>query len=120
MRKIYKVGAAILSVVTVIPAFAAKKIEGTATLRDSKPAGVTDKTQKHQAYDLWFDAAGNRYMCRTGENKPMNATDFVVGSMVSYEIDGQKAKIKTAEGKKVDCRIVRVETIGAPAPPAQQ
>jgi len=44
----------------------------------------------------------------------MNATDFVVGTQINYQIDGDKTKIKTPEGKQVECKIVRVEA--APAP----
>jgi len=78
------------------------------------------KHKQHQAYDLSFDAAGMAYTCRTDASKSMNATDFVVGSRVNYEIDGQKGKIKTAEGKKVQCRIVRVEAVGGPEAPLPQ
>jgi phage gp45-like len=41
----------------------------------------------------------------------MNATDFVVGTQVHYEIDGDQAKIKTPEKKEVECKIVRVEAV---------
>ena len=57
-------------------------------------------------------------MCRTPPNKSMNATDFVVGSSINYEVDGQKATIKTPEGKKLQCTVVRVQELGtAPAAP---
>ena len=110
---------AALMLVTAIPAFAAKKIEGTTRLKDVEPVGVPNKKHKqHQVYDLTFDAAGDAYTCRTDVRKSMNATDFVVGSRVVYEIDGKKAKIRTAAGKKVQCVIVRVEAIeGAQASP---
>jgi hypothetical protein len=39
----------------------------------------------------------------------MNATDFVVGASLKYEIDGNKGKLESMEGKKVECKIVRVE-----------
>lgn len=44
----------------------------------------------------------------------MNATDFVVGSQIRYEIDGDKTRIWSSENKKVECRIVRVERLSAP------
>jgi hypothetical protein len=103
-----------LLVMTAIPAFAAKKVEGTTTLKDSQPTGTTDKEHKHQAYDLSFNAAGNLYTCRTSSDKSMNATDFVVGSQMTYQIDGKKAKLKTPEGKEVECKIVRVEAPTSP------
>jgi len=102
-------------VAMAMPAFAAKKITGTTALKDSQPVGMPDKKHKqHQAYDLSFDAAGKAYTCRTDPSKSMNATDFVVGGTMSYEIDGTKTKITTAEGKKVQCTIVRVEAVGGP------
>jgi hypothetical protein len=110
-----------MMVAMAMPAFAAKKIAGTTTLKDSQPLGLADKKHKqHQAYDLSFDAAGKEYTCRTNPKKSMNATDFVVGGMVSYEVDGSKGKIQTAEGKKVECTIVRVEMVGASSPAAPQ
>jgi hypothetical protein len=94
-----------------LPAFAAKKLEGTMTLKDSQPYGTTDKEHKHQAYDLSFQAEGKNYTCRTDPKKSMNATDFVVGTEMNYKIDGNKAEIKTHEGKSVQCKIVRVEAV---------
>ncbi len=44
----------------------------------------------------------------------MNATDFVVGTQVRYEIDGDKTKIWSSQGKKVDRKIVRVEASLSP------
>jgi hypothetical protein len=100
-----------------IPALADLKLEGNTTLKDSQPAGVADKHQKHskhQVYDLTFDAAGNEYTCRTDPDKSMNATDFVVGAGVHYEIHGKKVKIKTPNDKKVECKVVRVAVSPAP------
>ena len=114
MRRAYTVAAMIL--VMVLPAFAAK-IEGTTTLKDSQPTGTTDKHHKHQAYDLSFDASGHSYTCRTDSGKSMNPTDFVVGGPISYQLDGQKVKIKTPEGKQVECKVVRVAMI-RPVPPS--
>jgi uncharacterized protein YcfJ len=96
-----------------LPAFAGKKLEGTATLKDFQPYGVKDKEHKHQAYDLAFQSADKSYTCRTNPKKSMNATDFVVGTDVRYKIDGNKAKIKTTQNKEVECEIVRVEATPA-------
>jgi hypothetical protein len=41
----------------------------------------------------------------------VNATDFVVGGLIFYEIDNNKAKIKTAHNKKLNCEIVRAEIL---------
>ena len=97
-----------------VPVFGGNKVEGTANLKDLQPYGTKDKEHKHQAYDLSFNAEGKGYTCRTDPDKSMNATDFVVGSSVKYEIDGKKVKIKTPEDKQVECKIVRVEVVSAP------
>jgi len=111
MRKFQAIAWVALSM--TMPALADKKIEGTTTLKDSQPTGTKDKQHKHQTYDLSFNTADKAYTCRTDPNKSMNATDFVVGSNVKYEVDGKNAKIKTPEGKEVQCKVVRVEAITA-------
>jgi hypothetical protein len=40
------------------------------------PVGMTDKSHKHQQYDLSFAAAGRQYTCRTKEKESLKATDF--------------------------------------------
>jgi hypothetical protein len=85
------------------------KIEGSTVLKDSQQTGTIDKEHKHQAYDLSFQASGKLYTCRTNSDDSMNATDFIVGREMKYEIDGKKVKIKTPENKHVECKIVRVE-----------
>lgn len=113
MRRFWTVAAVILAL--ALPAFAAKKIQGTTTLKDSQPTQAVPGKHQHQTFDLSFDAETNRYTCRTDPKKSMDATDFVVGGTISYEVDGQKVTIKTAQGKKVECKVVRVEVI-PPAP----
>jgi hypothetical protein len=95
-----------------LPSFA-DKIKVDSTLKDSQPHGVKDKEHKHQAYDLFFDAQGKTYTCRTDSGDSMKATDFVVGSPIHLEIDGNKVKIKTPANKKVECEIVRAEVLPA-------
>lgn len=92
------------------PSFA-DKFKADTTLKDNQPAGVKAKDQKHQVYDLFFDAQGKTYTCRTDSGKSMDATDFVVGSPIHVELDGNKAKLKTAANKKVECEIVRAELL---------
>jgi hypothetical protein len=92
----------------------AEKIKGSSALKDCQPTAQTpDKDHKHQAYDLSFRAEGRSYTCRTDTDHSMNATDFVVGAEISYEIDGKKVRISTPAKKHVDCKVVRVEN--APA-----
>lgn len=109
MRSLTSPAVLTLSAVLIAsPAFAAKS-KGNTTLKDVQTAGMKDKDHKHQAYDLFFNAQGNNYTCRTDSNKSMNATDFVVGTAMKYELDGDKARIESPQGKKVECKVVRVE-----------
>jgi len=92
---------------------AANKISGTTTLKDVQPAGTTDKDHKQQ-YDLSFvSSTGEDYTCRTSAKKSVNATDFVVGSNVNYQVDGNKGKVKSSAGKQLSCTIVRVSNAAA-------
>lgn len=114
MRRRITVG--LLVAAMTMPAMAGQVIEGDTMLKDSQPAGVANKHvkhQKHEVYDLTFDAAGNEYTCRTSADKSMNPTDFVVGSGIHYAIDGKKVKISTLSNKKVSCSVVRVAVVSA-------
>ena len=99
------------------PAFAAQKQTGTTKLVNVNPAGTTDKKHKHQQYDFTFDAQTHEYTCRSKEGDKINATDFVVGSNIDYQVKGNKGKVKGATGKQVSCTIVRVADITAAATP---
>jgi len=91
---------------------AAKKATGATTVKDLQPTGTTDsKDKKHQQYDFTLEVTGNRYTCRTSPKTSLKATDFVVGSDVKYEIDQDKAKLKSTDGKEVKCTVVRVEKL---------
>ena len=110
---------ALLIVMFAITAAAGSKIEGTTTLKDFQPFGTIDKkTHKHQQYDLSFAAMGKLYTCRSVEKESLKATDFVVGSDVQYQINGDKGKVKNASGKEVECTVMRVAELPAAAPPA--
>jgi hypothetical protein len=107
--------AGVLLVISALTASAAKKETGTTTLKDVQPAGTTDtKDQKKQLYDFSFETSGHHYTCRTSPKASVKATDFVVGSDVKYELDGDKGKLKTTAGKEVKCTVVRVEAVSAP------
>ena len=112
MRKAPSVAILTIAILTTLPSFA-DKIKGDSTLKDSQPYGTIDKEHKHQGYDLSFDAQGKTYTCRTDPKNSMNATDFVVGSNVHYEVNKNKAKIKTPEKKEAECKIVRAELVPA-------
>jgi len=110
---------AVLLMTVVIPftASAAKKDAGTTTLKDLQPAGTTDtKDKKKQQYDFIFEASGNHYTCRTSPKTTVKAVDFIVGSDVKYEVDGDEAKLKTTAGKQVKCTVVRVEKVAEAKP----
>jgi hypothetical protein len=106
----------LLILAMAITAAAGSKIEGTTTLKDFQPAGTTDKIHRNQQYDLSFAASGRAYTCRTNENESLKATDFVVGSEVKYEINGNKGKVKNTRGKQIECVIVRVAELPASQP----
>lgn len=95
--------------------FAANKQSGTTTLKDVQPAGTTDKKHKKQQYDLTFTTPSNEFTCRSNENQKMEATQFVVGSTISYRINGNKGEVKNSQsGKNVKCTVVRVAHLTSP------
>jgi len=112
----YVVSVALLLLLCV-PVAVAKKQTGNATLKDLQPAGTTDKENKNQQFDFFFDASGMSYVCRTSNKTEMKATDFVVGTTVNYELNDHKGKLKSASGKQVKCTVVRVEKLQAPEAP---
>ena len=100
-----------------LTAVAAKKDIGTTTLKDLQPVATTSKQDKHQLYDFSFETSAKRYVCRTSAKTSIKATDFVVGSELKYEVNGNKGDLKTSSGKQVKCTVVRVEEVSAPAAP---
>jgi hypothetical protein len=95
--------------------FAANKESGSTTLKDVQPAGTTDKKHKKQQFDLSFATSKNDYTCRTNENQKVRATDFVVGTTITFKVDGNKGQVKsTSSGKSAKCTLVRVAALTAP------
>jgi hypothetical protein len=111
MRKV--LASALLIIAMAAAAAAASKIRGVAMLKDLQPTGTTDKHHKHLQFDLSFAASGKQYTCRTPADKSLKATDFIVGSDLTYQLEGNKGKLKNAGGKQVECTIVRVEDLSA-------
>ena len=103
----------LLVLMCALTANAGSKQKGTATLKDLQPTGTTDKKHKNQQYDITFDAAPHEYVCRTAEKTKLNATDYIVGNNITYEIDSNKAKIKNSAGKEMKCTIVRVADVAS-------
>jgi hypothetical protein len=104
-------GILVLVLLCSLPAMAGDKQKGAATLKDFQPAGTTDKNQKKQLFDLTFDAAANEYVCRTKNDDKIKATEWPVGGNITFELDDDKAKLKSSRGKKLECKVVRVEAI---------
>jgi len=112
-------GVLVLVLLSAMSATAGKKQTGTTTLKDLQPAGTPGSEGKKnkktkQQFDFFFEASGKLYTCRTGVKTSVNATDFVVGSNINYEIDGEKGKLKGDNGKEVKCTVVRVANASAP------
>ena len=108
MRYVY---CAMLLSFLCVPFAMAKKEKGTTTLKDVQPAGTTDKKNNNQQLDFSFDASGMSYLCRTSHKTGVKATDFVVGTNLTYELDEHKGKLKNASGEQVKCTVVRVEKL---------
>jgi hypothetical protein len=111
------VNSVVLLLLLCVPVAMAKKQTGHATLKDLQPAGTTDKKNKNQQFDFFFDASGMSYVCRTSHKTEVKATDFVVGTTVNYELNDHKGKLKSASGKQVKCTVVRVEKLQTPEAP---
>jgi hypothetical protein len=110
MRK--TIALAVLAMMLSGLAIAADKESGNTTLKDVQPAGTTDKKHKKQQYDMTFATSKHEYTCRSNENEKVEATNFVVGTGISYKVDGNKGQVKsTSSGKSVKCTIVRVAAV---------
>jgi hypothetical protein len=113
MRKVLSL--VLLTALLATGAAASNKESGSTSLKDVQPAGTTDKKHKKQQYDLTFTSSKNDYTCRTNENEKINATDWVVGTLIDYNINGNKGQVKnTQNGKHVKCMVVRVAALTAP------
>jgi len=112
MRKLLSLALLITALASV--GVAANKESGSSTLKDVQPAGTTDKQHKKQQFDLTFATTKNEYTCRTNENQKVQATQFVVGSPITYTVNGNKGDVKsTQSGKNAKCTIVRVAAVTA-------
>ena len=97
-----------LAAFSISPVWAAKRTD-QATLSDVQATNFGPAKKKHQQYDFSVATADRSYSCRTADNKSINATDFVVGSTVTFVSNGKKGEIKTANGKSAHCTITRVQ-----------
>ncbi len=103
----------LLLFVCALTAVAATKDSGSTTLKDLQPVTAAGK-EKHQQFDFSFESPGKRYVCRTSPKTSVKASDFVVGSDLRYQINGNKGELKSSSGKEVKCTVVRVENLSAP------
>jgi hypothetical protein len=98
----------------------AAKLTEQGTIQDLQPTNFAVAKKQHQQYDFSILTSGRSYGCRTPQNKAFNATDFVVGSSVTFIANGKNGEVKTPQGKSAKCVITRVADNPAPAPaPAQ-
>ena len=104
-----QIAAFALILISLGPAAFAEKFAEQATIRDVQPTNFGAARKKHQQYDFSILTAGRNYQCRTSEDKSFNATDFVVGSTVTFVSNGKKGEVKAANGKNAKCTITRVE-----------
>jgi hypothetical protein len=88
-------------------AFAEKRTE-QGTIQDFQATNFAVAKKQHQQYDFSIVTSGHSYGCRTPENKKINATDFVVGSAVTFISNGRNGEVKTPQGKSAKCLITRV------------
>jgi hypothetical protein len=116
MKKSGCVLLALFFLMTVGPVAHASKQTEQATLQDVQPTNYAVEKKKHQQYDFTVFTAGKSYSCRTPDNKTINATDFVVGSTITFISNGKNGEIKTQQGKSAKCLITRVADAPAQAP----
>ena len=111
------IAVSLLVIVCTVPATAGNKQKGTTSLKDFEPAGTTDKKHKHQQFDFTFVVEGTQYTCRSPEGTKLKATEFPVGSDITYEIDKDKGMVKNTSGKEVKCTVMRVENLSDTSTP---
>jgi hypothetical protein len=106
---------ALMAVMAIPGAFGAKSTE-QATLKDLQPTNFAVAKKKHQQYDFTVATASRSYSCRTPEDKKINATDFLVGSTITFTSSGRNGEVITPQNKKAKCMITRVEALPSGQP----
>jgi hypothetical protein len=92
----------------------ADKLTAPGTIQDLQPTNYAVAKKQHQQFDFSIVTANHSYGCRTPENKKLDATQFVVGSPVTFAANGRNGEVKSSKGKSAKCLITRV----ADTPPA--
>jgi hypothetical protein len=93
-------------------AWSEKRID-QATLKDLQPTNFAVAKKKHQQYDFTLLTVDRSYSCRTSADKKLNATNFPVGSTVTFSSSGKNGEVKTTDGKSAKCMITRVAALSA-------
>jgi len=99
-------------------AFAEKRVE-PGTIQDLQPTNYAVARKKHQQFDFSIATATHTYGCRTQENKKLDATQFVVGSSVTFTANGRNGEVRSSTGKTAKCLITRVADNFPPAAPTR-
>jgi hypothetical protein len=86
----------------------AEKLTEPGTIQDLQPTNYAVARKKHQQFDFSIATASHTYGCRTPENKKLDATQFVVGSAVTFTANGRNGEVTTSRGKSAKCLITRV------------
>jgi hypothetical protein len=86
----------------------AEKRTEQGTIQDLQPTNFAVAKKKHQQYDFSIVTTGHSYACRTPDNKSLNASDFVIGSPVTFIANGKNGEVKAPRGKSAKCLITRV------------
>jgi hypothetical protein len=97
----------------------AEKLTEPGTIQDLQPTNYAVAKKQHQQFDFSINTASHSYGCRTPENKKLDATQFVVGSAVTFTANGRNGEVKTSRGKTAKCLITRVADNSPAAAPTQ-
>jgi hypothetical protein len=111
---------AYIALIAMLGTFAfAEKVTAPGTIRDLQPTNYAVARKKHQQFDFSIATASHSYGCRTPENKKLDATQFVVGSSVTFTANGRNGEVRTGNGKTAKCLITRVADNPLPPAPAR-
>ncbi len=89
-----------IALIALLSTFAsAEKLTEQGTIQDLQPTNFAVAKKKHQQFDFSITTSSHSYGCRTPENKQLDATQFVVGSTVTFIANGKNGEVKTSQGK---------------------
>jgi hypothetical protein len=97
----------------------AEKLVEPGTIQDLQPTNYAVAKKQHQQFDFSITTTSHSYGCRTPENKKLDATQFVVGSSVTFTANGRNGEVRSSTGKTAKCLITRVADNAPVAAPTQ-